>query len=55
LKKRLLDLARFAFWVCQKKENPVAGCVEAMKHRFMDFNQVVICGGHKAGHDFLGL
>jgi hypothetical protein len=40
---------------CQKADNPVAGCVETMKHRFIDFNQVAICGGQKAGNEFLGL
>jgi hypothetical protein len=55
LKHRFLDLAKVAFWDCQKADNPVAGCVETMKHRFIDFNQVVICGGQKAGNEFLGL
>jgi hypothetical protein len=36
-------------------DNPVAWCIETMKHRFIDFTQVVFCGGQKAGNEFLGL
>jgi hypothetical protein len=45
LKHRFLDLAKVAFSVCQKANNPVASCVETMKYRFIDFNQVVIFEG----------
>jgi hypothetical protein len=55
LKHRFTDLAKFAFFVCQKPDNPVASCVETMKYSLIVFNKVVICGGQKAGNEFLGL
>jgi hypothetical protein len=48
LEKTITRSRQSRIWVCQKKENPVAGCAETMKHRFSDFNQVVICGVQKA-------
>jgi hypothetical protein len=48
LKERLLDLAKVAFWFCQKSDNPTAGCVETMKHRFMDFTNGAFCDIQKA-------
>jgi hypothetical protein len=54
LKQLVIDLAKVAFWVCQKADNSVAGCVETVKHRFNNINQVVIYGGQKAGNEFFG-
>jgi hypothetical protein len=55
LKHLFFDIAEVVFCVCQKADNPVAGCVENKKHRIIDFNQVVIYGGQKAEIEFLGL
>jgi hypothetical protein len=49
LKKWLIDLAKVSCLIFQKPDNPVPGCSETMKYRFMDLNQTVICGGQKAG------
>jgi hypothetical protein len=51
LKHRFIDLDEVAFWVCQKADNPVAGCVENLKHRLINFTKVVFCGGQQAGNE----
>jgi hypothetical protein len=38
-KKRLLDLEKVAFWVCQKADNPVAVCIETMKQALSTSNK----------------
>jgi hypothetical protein len=44
-----LDIVQVAFWDSQKADNTVKGCMETMKHHFIDFTQVVFCGGQKSG------
>jgi hypothetical protein len=55
LENTITPSRRSRILVCQKADNPVAGCVETIKHRFLDFKQIVICGFQKAGNEILGL
>jgi hypothetical protein len=52
---RFLHLAKVAFWVCQKSDNPVSRCFKTLKRRFIDLTHVVFSGGQKAGYEFSGL
>jgi hypothetical protein len=54
LKCCFLNLAQVAFLDGQKPDNPVAGCVETMKYRFVDFTQDVFCCSQKAENEFSG-